>query len=174
MSNIIWFTGLSGSGKSTLCLLLKKELKKKNYNCLLVDGDKFRKKTNQKSFLKKDIIKNNFKIISFCKKNRNKQDFILVSVISPFKKTRLFAQKLFKDNYFEIRTYSSLKVLEKRDVKGLYKLAKLGKLKNLIGYNSKINYETSKHKHLRINTGKLDKKESIRRILKYLKICFQK
>ena len=127
------------------------------------------KKTNQKSFLKKDIIKNNLSIISFCKKNRTKQDFIIVSVISPLKKTRFFAQKLFKNNYYEIKTYSSLKVLEKRDVKGLYKLAKLGKLKNLIGYNSKIKYETSKHKHLRINTGKLSKKESLKKILKYLK-----
>ena len=170
MSNIIWFTGLSGTGKTTLCLLLKKELIKKNYKCLLVDGDIFRKKTNQKLFLKKDIIKNNLSIISFCKKNRTKQDFIIVSVISPLKKTRFFAQKLFKNNYYEIKTYSSLKVLEKRDVKGLYKLAKLGKLKNLIGYNSKIKYETSKHKHLRINTGKLNKKENLKKILKYLKI----
>jgi adenylylsulfate kinase-like enzyme len=174
LSNIVWFTGLSGTGKSTLSLLLKKELKKKNYKCLLVDGDIFRKKTNQNSFLKKNIIKNNLKIISFCEKNKIKYDFILVSVISPFKKTRLFAQKLFNDSYYEIRTFSSLKVLEKRDVKGLYKLAKLGKLKNLIGYKSKIKYETSKHKYLRINTGKLDKKESIKRILKYLKLCFQK
>ena len=91
----------------------EKRIDKKNYKCLLVDGDIFRKKTNQKSFLKKDIIKNNLSIISFCKKNRTKQDFIIVSVISPLKKTRFFAQKLFKNNYYEIKTYSSLKVLEK-------------------------------------------------------------
>ena len=57
----------------------------------------------------------------------------------------------------------------KRDPKGLYKLASLNKVKNLIGYNSRIIYEKSLHKILTINTGKLTKKESIKKILNYIK-----
>ena len=62
----------------------------------------------------------------------------------------------------------SLKVLIKRDTKGLYKLSKKGIIKNLIGYNSKIKYEKSDHKHLSVNTSKLTKKESVLKIIKYI------
>ncbi len=86
MAKIIWLTGLSGAGKTTLSKNLKKEIKKKK--CLLIDGDEFRKKTGQRSFSKKNIIKNNLEIINYCKKNFNRYEFIIVSVISPLKKNK--------------------------------------------------------------------------------------
>ena len=169
MAKIIWFTGLSGAGKTTLCEKIKKSLINNN-KCLLVDGDIFRKKNKQFSFSKKNIIKNNLQIINYCKKNIKKFDYILVAVISPLKKTREYAHKIFKNDYFEVHVFSSLNILIHRDTKGLYKLSKKGLVKNLIGFNSKIKYEKSKHKHLRINTNKLSIDQCIQKIIKFVKI----
>ena len=168
MAKIIWLTGLSGAGKTTLCKKIKSYLK--NNKCLLVDGDLFRKKNKQFSFSKKSIIKNNLYIIDYCKKKFNRYDYILVSVLSPLKKSRKYAYKIFKENYFEIYIFASLQTLIKRDTKGLYNLSRKGLIKNLIGYNSKINYEKSDHKHIRINTNKFTIKQCVIKILKYTKI----
>ena len=169
MAKIIWLTGLSGAGKTTLSKKIS-EFLRYNKKYLLVDGDTFRKKNKQFSFSKKNIIKNNLQIIDYCKKNYNKYDYILVSVISPLKKTREYANKIFKTDYFEIYVFSFFKTLLKRDTKGLYSLSKRGLINNLIGYNSKINYEKSSHKYLRINTNVLSLNQSLAKIFKYTKI----
>ena len=93
-----------------------------------------------------------------------------MSVISPLKKTRKYAYKIFKDNYFEIYVFANIKTLIARDTKGLYELSKKGLIDNLIGYNSKINYEKSNHKYLRVNTGKLSLEQSMDKILRYVDI----
>tara|TARA_Y100000591_G_C21807435_1_gene685761 strand:- start:414 stop:929 length:516 start_codon:yes stop_codon:yes gene_type:complete len=168
-AKIIWFTGLSGSGKTTLANLLYGYLKKnKNKKIKKIDGDIFRKKSNFNSFTKKNIIKNNFRIIKYIESITSKYNVILVSVISPILKTRKIANEKFKNYYYEIYTKCSLKKLVKRDPKGLYNLASQNKIKNLIGYNSKINYEKSSYKILSINTGLNSKKECLRKILTYI------
>ncbi len=169
MAKIIWLTGLSGAGKTTLSKKINKILKVKK-KCLVIDGDIFRKKNKQFSFTKKNIIKNNLHIIDFCKKNFTKYDFIIVSVISPLKKTRRYASQVFKENYFEIYVFASLKTLVKRDTKGLYELSRKGLIDNLIGFNSKIKYEKSNHQYLRINTAKLSLNQSLEKILKYTNV----
>lgn len=126
------------------------------YKCLLVDGDIFRNKTKQKSFDRENILKNNIKIINYCKSKKN-YDYIIVSVISPLKKTRQIAFREFKNDYFEIFVFCSIK--------------------NLIGFNSKIKYEKSNHRHIRINTHLNDKKKCMKKISKFtfflnLKNCF--
>ena len=168
MAKVIWLTGLSGVGKTTLSKRIYKILKKKK--CLIIDGDIFRKRDKQFSFTKKNIAKNNLRIISYCKKKLNKYDFIIVSVISPLKKTRSFANKIFKENYFEIYLFATIKTLIKRDTKGLYNLAKKKIIKNLIGFNSKIYYEKSSHRHLRINTKLLNVNQCTNKILKIIKV----
>ena len=168
-AKIIWFTGLSGSGKTTLANLLYEHLKKKNYkNIKMVDGDIFRKKNNFNSFTKKKIIENNLKIIKYIESIWLNYNLILVSVISPILKTRKIANKKFKNYYYEIYTKCSLKKLVRRDPKGLYNLASQNKITNLIGYNSKINYEKSSYNILSINTGLNSKKKCLRKILTYI------
>jgi len=168
---ILWFTGLSGVGKTSLSLKLIKKIKSKNLTATLVDGDIFRKKSKlSDKFTKKNIIDNNLKIIKFIKnKLISENDIILVAVISPLKKTRLIAKKTFGENYFEIYLKCNLSELIKRDTKGLYKLAKKGILKNLIGYNSHIKYETSDYKTISINTNKLTIQQSASLIISKLK-----
>ena len=91
-----------------------------------------------------------------------------MSVISPLKITRKLARKTFGKNYIEVFVYCSLKILKKRDTKGLYLKAKKKKLKNLIGVNSKIKYETTNYSKIKVDTTKLNKKESINKIIKYV------
>jgi len=164
---IIWFTGLSGSGKTTLAKEVKTQLKKKNYKIKIIDGDTFRKKTkNKNNFTKINIIKNNLNIINHIESIKYKYDYIIVSVISPLLKTRKIAKIKFGNNYLEILIKCNIKELIKRDTKGLYKLAKEKKIKNLIGYKSKIKYEKSTYKVVSIDTGKLNKLESVKKILR--------
>lgn len=153
LKKIIWFTGLSGSGKTTLSNKIIDHLKKKKFKLLNIDGDIFRlKKRYKNNFSKSNIKKNNYLIIKKVEKLRKNYDFIVVSVISPLKLTREKAKRIFGKDYIEIFVSCSLKELFKRDTKGLYKLAKNNKIKNLIGYNSKIKYEKTKYKKIIVNT----------------------
>lgn len=167
---IIWFTGLSGSGKTTLANHIYKEIKLKKFKIKKIDGDIIRKKNNEKKFNKNSIIKNNLYIINYIDKIKLNYDYIIVSVISPIKKTRLIAKTKFKENYFEIYTKCSIKELIKRDTKNLYLMAKKKIIKNLIGYNSKVKYEVSTYKKLIIKTEYETEKESLKKIINYIKI----
>ena len=170
LSKIVWFTGLSGAGKTTLSLILKKKLEKYNLKIKLVDGDNFRKQNKVKNkFTKLNIIENNLKIIEYVKNIHKKYDYTIISVISPLKKTRIKARKIFGENYNEVYVKCSISKLVKRDTKGLYKLAKKNKIKNLIGFNSKIKYESTNYKKIVINTGLLNKQNSIKKILLKIK-----
>jgi len=167
IGKIVWFTGLSGSGKTTLSNSLSKKLHRLNYKVKKIDGDIFRKKTrNFGNFSKKNIYKNNISIINYIFKIQKNYEFIIVSVISPLQKTRSIAKRFFKENYFEIFVKCSISELVRRDTKGLYKLAKLKKNKNLIGYNSKIKYEKSRYKKLIIDTEKTNVSEATKKVLK--------
>ena len=169
-SKIIWLTGLSGSGKTTLSNYLAKKLSKKKYKVKKIDGDVFRKKNKENSFTKKNIIKNNLAVINFIKIIWKKYDFIIVSVISPLKKTRFKASKQFGKNYIEVYTKCNIKELIRRDTKNLYKKAKKNLIKNLIGYNSSIKYENSSHKKLIVYTAKETVKKSANKIIKKLNL----
>ncbi len=163
---IIWFTGLSGAGKTTLSDALSKKLLNLGHKLIKIDGDVFRKKKkNINNFSKKNILKNNKMIINHVNKLQKKYEFVIVSVISPLLETRKEAKKKFGKNYFEIFVKCSLKTLIKRDTKGLYKSAIQKKLKNLIGFNSKIAYEKSKYKKITINTEKYNIKDSLDKII---------
>ena len=105
-------------------------------------------------------------IIKYIDKIKNIYDFIIVSVISPLKKTRNIAKKLFGKNYFEVFTKCNLKTLINRDTKKLYEKAKKNIIKNLIGFNSKIKYERTNYKKIVVNTANETIKESSKKILK--------
>ncbi len=167
-SKIIWFTGLSGSGKTTLSNYISKKLKNKKFKIKKIDGDLFRKKKKRTKFDKDSIIKNNLSIINYVDKIKENYDFILVSVISPLKKTREFAHKKFKKNYCEVYTKCNLKELISRDTKNLYAKAKKNVIKNLIGFNSTINYERTKYKKIIVNTAEETIKESTNKIMKQI------
>ncbi len=165
MSKIVWLTGLSGSGKTTLSKILLKKLLNKKYKVKHIDGDNFRKRKKINSFSKKNIIQNNISIINYVKKIQKNFDYMIVSVISPLIKTRIYAKQTFKEKYFEIFVSCKIKNLEIRDTKGLYKKAKRNEIQNLIGYNSKIKYEKSPYKRIVVITDKYSVTECINKIM---------
>lgn len=168
-ASIFWFTGLSGVGKTTLSNKYFDSFKNKKIKIKKIDGDNFRIKNKDKNnFTKKNILNNNYSIIKYINKIKKNYDIILVSVISPLAKSRKLAQKTFKDKYREIFVTCSIKTLEKRDTKGLYKKAKKKLIKNLIGYNSKIKYEQSNYPVMKINTDKYTIQISLKKIKNYL------
>ena len=126
----------------------------------------FRKKTKSTKFNKASIIKNNLSIINYVDRIKEKYDYILVSVISPLKKTREFAHKKFNKNYYEVYLKCNLKVLISRDTKNLYIKAKKNIIKNLIGFNSVISYEKTNYKKIIVNSSKETIKESTKKIMK--------
>ena len=169
LQKVFWFTGLSGSGKSTLAGQIIDHLKKKNFKCFNLDGDQFRlNKKYKKNFSRLGIKKNNYLIIDKIDYIRNNYDFVIVAVISPLKVTRNKARKIFGKDYVEIFIDCSLKELIKRDTKGLYKSAGDNKIKNLIGYNSKIKYEKTKFKKIVVNTKNQNIKQSKKKIIQDL------
>ena len=165
-SKIIWFTGLSGSGKTTLSNYISKKLTNKKFKVKIIDGDVFRKKNKVNKFTREGIIKNNLEIIKKISNIMLKYDYIIVSVISPLKKTRKLAYNKFKENYFEVYTKCSIKKLIKRDPKKLYFKAKNNLIKDLIGFNSKIKYEETNYKKIIVNTGNSTIRQSADKILK--------
>ena len=169
-AKILWFTGLSGAGKTTLSKKLIKLLKQNKKKIFHIDGDVIRlKEKNKNNFSKINIKKNNLKIINHIQKIQFKYDYILVSVIAPLLVTRKFCHTMFNKKYYEFYIYCKLDTLIKRDTKGLYKKAINKKIKNLIGYNSKIKYEKSTYKITKINTDKHDIITSLKIVIKSIK-----
>jgi len=167
---VIWFTGMSGAGKSTLTHALCKELMESNYTVHVLDGDVVRRKKNMtNSFTKEAILKNNYSIIQECKNNLNKYDFILVSVISPYEKTRQFARNtLGEKGYFEVFVNCSIDELIRRDTKGLYAKA-LNKELDVIGFSNRLSYEQPKFADVTLETDLRDTHDSLKIIKAKLK-----
>lgn len=166
---VLWFTGLSGSGKTTLANEMAKTLRKKKLQVEIIDGDEFRKKFHPNlGFTRKEIELNNKKIIDYCRENLNKNNFILVPVIAPFESIRLLARAKLDKNYIEIFCNAPLEKCIERDHKGLYKEALEGKIKNFIGIHKNVEYQVPKHPDLVVNTGRLNKEKSLKRVLNFL------
>lgn len=134
-----------------------------------VDGDVFRQSNKkEKDFSKRSILENNLKIISYCNQIQKNYDFILVAVISPYQQTRDKARETFNKNYIEVFLDCPLEVLEKNDVKGLYKKAKSGEINNLIGFSENSPYERPQNPEITIKTDKKGIAESLEAILNFL------
>ena len=147
---VIWFTGLSGSGKTTIANKIYQILIQKGYKTELIDGDKFRDKNTD--FSKNGIIINNRNIITLCEKLLHTNDFIIVSVISPFNSTRNEARAKLEKKYIEVYIKVSLKTVIKRDTKGYYKKALSGKIDHFIGIDPITPYEKPTNPEIIINT----------------------
>lgn len=168
---IIWFTGLSGSGKTTICNLMMEKLKTDGYSVEWFDGDRVRAELKIESdFSREGILKNNLEVISRINLIKEKVDFILISLITPFRKVRTHARKTFGDNYFEIYVKCDRNTLIERDTKGLYKKALNGELDNLIGFSNKLPYEEPLKPDLILETNSISTIEAIEKIYKELNL----
>ena len=163
---VVWLTGLSGSGKTTIALQLEKELYKLGFLVQILDGDNIRAGINNNlSFSEGDRTENIRRIAEVSKLFLNCGIITINCFVSPTIKMRQIAKKIIgKENYYEIFIDADLETCEKRDVKGLYKKARNGEIKNFTGINSQ--YEKPNNPRLEVNTSQLSIEESIEVILK--------
>ena len=148
-SFLLWFTGLSGSGKSTLAHAVEKKLYERGCRTFVLDGDNVRHGLSSNLSFSDDDRKENIRRIGEAAKLMTEAGIIaLTAFISPFRADREMARNLFPHGEFiEVYCNASLEVCESRDVKGLYKKARAGEIKNYTGidspYEAPINPEVS-------------------------------
>jgi adenylylsulfate kinase len=137
-SFLIWFTGLSGSGKSTIANLLEKRLHQLNIHTYSLDGDNLRRGLNKNlAFSKEDRNENLRRTAEVAKLFIDAGVVVIAAFISPYIKTREEIKEIVgADNYIEVYVNTALEVCEERDIKGLYKKARKGEIKNFTGVSS--------------------------------------
>jgi len=168
-SIVLWFTGLSGSGKSTIAHALEEKLFQKGCRTFVLDGDNVRHGLNSNlDFSEKGRTENIRRISEVSKLMMESGLIVMTAFISPFSKDRDEARKLISnDDFIEIYCKASLETCEARDVKGLYKRARAGEIKNYTGIDSP--YEKPENPELVIDTDQQSLEESISNILDFLK-----
>ena len=168
-SKVIWFTGLSGSGKSTLAHALEEKLFNLGCRTFVLDGDNVRHGLNSNlNFSEKDRTENIRRISEVSKLMLESGMIVMTAFISPFSKDREQARNLIsRENFIEIYCKASLEICESRDVKGLYKLARAGEIKNYTGIDSP--YEIPVSPELVIDTDEQSLEDSVSSILSFLK-----
>lgn len=151
--HVLWFTGLSGSGKSTIANCVEKKLHLLGKHTILLDGDNIRRGLNRDlGFTEQDRVENIRRIIEVAKLMVDAGLIALVSFISPYRSEREMARTLIgADNFMEIFVDTPLEIAESRDVKGLYKKARLGEIPNFTGISSP--YEVPRTPDLRLETN---------------------
>ncbi len=168
-SVVIWFTGLSGSGKSTLAHALEEKLYQKGCRTFVLDGDNVRHGLNSNLDFSEPGRTENIRRISEVSKLMLESGLIVMTAfISPFNKDRNEARKLISnDDFIEIYCKASLETCEARDVKGLYKRARAGEIKNYTGIDSP--YEVPENPELTLDTDNETLNESVSKIYNFLK-----
>ncbi|MBX7514689.1 sulfate adenylyltransferase subunit CysN [Qipengyuania sp. GH38] len=157
---VLWFTGLSGSGKSTIANEVEKKLALMNRHTFLLDGDNVRHGLNKDlGFTESDRIENIRRIGEVAKLMTDAGLIVLTAFISPFRADRQLVRDMMGEGEFiEIHVDTPLEVAEARDVKGLYKKAREGKLKNFTGIDSP--YEEPEEPEIRVNTVAMSPEEA--------------
>jgi bifunctional enzyme CysN/CysC len=165
---ILWFTGLSGSGKSTIANEVEKALHLMNRHTFLLDGDNVRHGLNKDlGFTETDRIENIRRVGEVAKLMADAGLIVLTAFISPFRAERDMVRAMFPEGEFvEIFVDTPLEVAEARDVKGLYKKARAGQLKNFTGIDSP--YEPPEHPDIRVNTVEMSPAEAAEYIVRQL------
>jgi len=129
----IWLTGLSGAGKTTICQFLETELRSQGYKIEVLDGDVVRQNLSKGLTFSKEDRDENIRRIGFVAQLLTRNNVIvLVSVISPYRAIREEVKEKIRD-FIEVYVNAPLEVCEQRDVKGLYKKARNGEIKNFTG-----------------------------------------
>ncbi len=167
-SVVLWFTGLSGSGKSTLAHKVEESLYRNGCSAFVLDGDNVRHGLSSNLGFDEDDRKENIRRIGEVAKLMIEAGIItLTAFISPFSEEREKVKRSMPPgDFIEIYCYASLEVCELRDVKGMYKKARLGEIKNYTGIDSP--YEAPKNPELILDTNKETIEESVSKVVNYL------
>ena len=167
-ATLIWFTGLSGSGKSTLAVQLEAQLHAHGFKTYLLDGDNIRAGLNKDlNFTDEGRIENIRRIGEVSKLLLDAGVVVLSAFISPFNVDREQVKNIVgAGQYIEVFVDAPIEVCEQRDVKGLYKKARAGEVKNFTGIDSP--YEAPQKPDVHIPTHQFSVDQSIETLLNYL------
>lgn len=166
-SVVLWFTGLSGAGKSTIAHAVEEQLYQKGYHTFVLDGDNVRHGLcGDLGFSDADRMENIRRVGEVAKLFVEAGVIVLTAFISPFRVDRDKARQLIQGDFVEIYCNCSLEVCEERDVKGLYRKARAGEIKQFTGISSP--YEVPENPELSIDTGGKTIEECAAEVLAYL------
>ena len=162
---LVWLTGLSGSGKSTLASGLESYFFEKGLHTYILDGDNVRDGLNNDLDFSDESRKENIRRISEVSKLfLDAGVLVFTAFISPFEEDRNSAKRLVgEDNFIEVHVDCPLEVCEERDVKGLYKKARAGLIKNFTGISSP--FEEPKNPDIRVNTAQDSLEKCLKQII---------
>ena len=165
---LLWFTGLSGSGKSTLANLVEIALHTQGKSTYILDGDNIRQGINKDlGFAPEDRTENIRRIAEISNLMLDAGVITLAAFVSPYIKDREEVQYIVgKDNFIEIFVNTSLDECERRDVKGLYKKARSGEIKNMTGISAP--YEAPVNPDLEVITDGQSIEESLEIIINFI------
>ncbi|WP_411288782.1 sulfate adenylyltransferase subunit CysN [Phenylobacterium sp.] len=171
-ARVVWLTGLSGAGKSTIANMVEKRLAAEGRHTYLLDGDNVRHGLNKDlGFTEEDRVENIRRVAEVAKLMVDAGLIVLVSFISPFRAERRMARELMGEREFvEVFVDTPIEEAERRDVKGLYKKARAGELKNFTGVDSP--YEAPENPEIRIDTTKVSPEEAAEQIFAWLEGAF--
>ena len=167
-SFLIWFTGLSGSGKSTIANRVEQELFNMGIKTYSLDGDNIRNGINEDlSFSPEDRTENIRRIAEVSNLMIEAGVVTLAAFVSPYKKDRKNIRSIVKDvNFVEVYINTSVEECEKRDVKGLYKKARAGEIKNMTGISAP--YEAPESPDIEIKTESSSVESAVEHIIEYI------
>ncbi|MEA5467770.1 adenylyl-sulfate kinase [Spirulina sp. 06S082] len=163
----VWFTGLSGAGKTTISQKVAEELRSQNYKLEVLDGDIVRTNLTKGLGFSKEDRDENIRRIGFVSHLLTRNGVIvIVSAISPYREIRDEVRKRIGD-FVEVYVNAPLKTCEERDVKGLYKRARAGEIKQFTGIDDP--YESPLNPEIECHTDKEELEESVQKVLEGLK-----
>lgn len=170
----IWLTGLSGSGKSTLINEMDKRLFEQRKKTMVLDGDNVRMGLNgDLGFRKEDREENIRRVAEVAKLMNDAGIIVLTSFISPFEADRQKAREIIgEESFIEIYVSTPLEECEKRDVKGLYKKARQGKITDFSGISSP--YEVPRNADIVIDTSGKKIEDCVDEIMEQLSAIMDK
>lgn len=167
-SVVIWLTGLPCAGKSTIAHALEDKLFSLNCHAYVLDGDNVRHRLcSDLGFSSNDRRENIRRISEVAKLFIGAGVIIITAFISPFKEDRMNARKLIgESDFIEVFCDCNLGICEERDIKGHYKKARVGEIKEFTGISSP--YEPPESPEIYLNTGDMSIKECVDVIMGYL------
>ncbi len=160
----LWFTGLSGAGKTTISEIVEKELRRRRGNVEVLDGDIVRTNLSKGlGFSREDRDTNVLRIGFVANLLARNGVGVIVSAISPYKEVRDQVRREIGEGFIEVFVDAPLEVCADRDVKGLYKKALAGEIKQFTGVSDP--YEPPAAPELHIKTNQEEPRESARKVV---------